>query len=90
LNVKLLVYFSLFCTNLIIYFVHELYRLVEDVFKGGALLVFKNPAQKVIKERNQAPQVPIDYLLQQVRAEAANEYKNSERLPPGVGAVPCK
>jgi hypothetical protein len=36
----------------------------------------------------QARQVPIDYLLLLARAEAANEYKDSEKLSPDEGVVP--
>jgi hypothetical protein len=36
--------------NLIVYFVHELYRSVEGVFEDDASLVFNNLAQKVIKD----------------------------------------
>jgi hypothetical protein len=36
--------------NLIVYFVHELYRSVEGVFEDDVSLVFNNLAQKVIKD----------------------------------------
>jgi hypothetical protein len=31
--------------------------------------------------------VPINYLILQARAEAADEYKDSERLSPDEGAI---
>jgi hypothetical protein len=51
MHVNVLFYFSLFCcANLIVHFVHELYRLPEGVSEDNTSLVFNNSAQKVVKD----------------------------------------